>query len=127
MTRPTLAAFLTAAAAFIFAAAPALAGEQLAVGEVIPLEPPPGYEFRALYTPPVLHSRWVPSDSSYGHVFREPVYTAPPGYIYRHVRGYTAVRIDEPAPRPVRKHAAKKAREPSCVTDVGFGHYYECR
>jgi len=129
MTRPMPAALraLTAAAVLISAATPGLAGGQLAVGEVIPLEPPPGYEFRALYTPPVLHSRWEPTDTSFGRAFREPLYTAPRGYIYRHVRGYTAVRVVDPALRPVRKHAAKKVRGSSCITDLGFGHYYECR
>ncbi len=127
MTRPMSAGLrVLAAIALVSAATPVLAGDQLAVGEVIPLEPPSGYEFRALYTPPVLHSRWEPTDSSTGQVFREPLYTAPRGYIYRYVRGYTAVRLPDPAMRPVRRHAAKKAR-PSCVTDLGFGHYYECR
>ena len=121
---------LAAAAAILFAA-PAFAGGQLAVGEVIPLEPPPGYEFRAVYTRPVLASRWEPADSSYRHVFREPLYTAPRGYIYRYVRGYTAVRVVDPSLRPVRKvavrkHAAKKVRA-SCITDLGYGHYYDCR
>jgi hypothetical protein len=134
MTRPmpdTLRA-LSAAAALICLSAPALAGGQLAVGEVIPLSPPPGYEFRPLYTPPVMHSRWEPTDNTFGTVFREPLYTAPPGYAYRYVRGYTAVRLVDPALRPVRKVAlrkqvSKRARTPACVTDLGYGHYYECR
>jgi hypothetical protein len=131
MIRPTLRAL--AAIALVSAANPAFAG-QLAVGEVIPLEPPPGYEFRALYTPPVLHSRWEPADTSYGpgRTFREPIYTAPPGYVYRYVRGYTRVRVYDPALRPVRvaavrKNPAKKARSYSCITELGYGHYYECR
>ena len=45
MIRPTLRAL--AAIALVSAANPAFAGGQLAVGEVVPLEPPPGYEFRA--------------------------------------------------------------------------------
>src|SRR5436190_11576041 len=94
MTRPTPAALpIVAAAACLISLAPAALAGQLAVGEAIPLEPPPGYGFRALYTPPVLHSRWEPTDSSFGRTFREPLYTAPPGYIYRHVRGYTRVRV----------------------------------
>ena len=131
MIRPTLRAL--AAIALVSAANPAFAG-QLAVGEVIPLEPPPGYEFRALYTPPVLHSRWEPADTSYGpgRTFREPIYTAPRGYVYRYVRGYTRVRVYDPALRPVRvtavrKNPAKKARSDSCITELGYGHYYECR
>lgn len=133
MTRPipaTLRAF--AAAVVLVSLGPvAHAGGQLAVGEVIPLEPPPGYEFRAVYTPPVLHSRWEPTDDSYGHVFREPVYTAPRGYVYRYVRGYTRVRVVDPAPRPVkvvaRKYAPRKHHSHSCVTDLGYGRYYDCR
>jgi hypothetical protein len=132
MRRPTLRALATIALAS--AVSPAFAGGQLAVGEVVPLEPPPGYEFRALYTPPVLQSRWEPDDTSYGpgRTFREPIYTAPRGYVYRYVRGYTRVRVIDPALRPVRvavvrKHAPKKHRSYSCVTDLGYGHWYECR
>ena len=131
MTRP-IAAALASAAILLFNVPAVLAGGQLAIGEVIPLEPPPGYEFRALYTPPVVHSRWDPTDNSYGQVFREPLYTAPRGYLYRYVRGYTAVRVADPALLPVRKVAVRKqaptkARASSCITDLGFGHYYECR
>ena len=131
MIRPTLRTL--AAIALVSAASPAFAG-QLAVGEVIPLEPPPGYEFRALYTPPVLQSRWEPADTSFGlgRTFREPIYTAPRGYVYRYVRGYTRVRVYDPALRPVRvaavrKNPAKKSRSYSCITELGYGHYYECR
>jgi hypothetical protein len=129
MTRP-LTVFCTLAAALV-SAAPAFAGGQLAVGEVIPLEPPPGYEFRPVYTPPVLHSRWEPTDNSFGRTFREPVYTAPPGYVYRYVSGYTRVRLVDPALRPVRKVAVRKSTGKrtgaACVTDLGYGHYYYCR
>ena len=131
MIRPTLRAI--AAIALVSAANPAFAGGQLAVGEVVPLEPPPGYEFRALYTPPVLHSRWEPDDTSYGagRTFREPIYTAPRGYVYRHVRGYTRVRVIDTALRPVRvavrKHSPTKHRAYSCITDLGYGHWYACR
>jgi hypothetical protein len=132
MIRPTLRTL--AAVALVSAASPAFAGGQIAVGEVIPLEPPPGYEFRALYTPPVLHSRWEPADTSFGpsRTFREPLYMTPPGYVYRYVRGYTRVRVIDPALRPVRvavvrKHSPKKPRASSCITDLGYGHWYECR
>lgn len=129
MMRPTLRAL--AAILLISAANPAFAGGQLAVGEVVPLEPPPGYQFRALYTPPILHSRWEPEDNSYRRAFREPIYSAPRGYVYRYVRGYTRVRVANLAVRPVRvavrKHAPRKHRTYSCVTDLGYGHYYECR
>ena len=132
MIRPMLRAL--AAIAFVSAANPALAGGQLAVGEVIPLEPPPGYEFRALYTPPVLQSRWEPADTSFGpgRTFREPLYTTPRGYVYRYVRGYTRVRVYDPALRPVRvaavrKLSPKKSRPSSCITELGYGHWYECR
>ena len=127
MTRP-LAALraLAAAAAVICAATPAMAAGQLAVGEVIPLEPPPGYAFRPVYTPPALHSRWEPTDSFGGRVFREPIYTTPPGYVYRYVRGYTRVRIADPD-RPVRKVAArKKTGTGGCVTELGYGRYQLC-
>ncbi len=137
MIRPTLralAAIAFVSAAGLSAGSPAFAGGQLAVGEVIPLEPPPGYAFRPLYTPPVLHSRWEPADTSYGpgRTFREPIYTAPRGYVYRYVRGYTRVRVYDRALRPVRvaavrKHSPKKSRSYSCITDLGFGHWYECR
>jgi hypothetical protein len=130
MIRPTLRALATMA--LVSAASPALAGGQLAVGEVVPLEPPPGYEFRALYTPPVMHSRSETADTSFGRAFREPLYTAPPGYVYRYVRGYTRVRVYDPALRPVRvavvrKQGPKKYRASSCITDLGYGHWYECR
>lgn len=129
MMRPTLQAL--AAILLISAANPAFAGGQLAVGEVVPLEPPPGYQFRALYTPPILHSRWEPEDTSYRRAFREPIYSAPRGYVYRYVRGYTRVRVANLAVRPVRvavrKHPPRKQRSYSCVTDLGYGHYYECR
>jgi hypothetical protein len=116
------------AAAVICAAAPAMAAGQLAVGEVIPLEPPPGYAFRPVYTPPVLHSRWEPADSFGGRVFREPIYTTPPGYVYRYVRGYTRVRVAY-ADRPVRKVAVRNTtakRTGACVTELGYGRYQLC-
>jgi hypothetical protein len=121
------------AAAVICAAAPALAAGQLAVGEVIPLEPPPGYAFRPVYTPPVLHSRWEPADSFGGRVFREPIYTTPPGYVYRYVRGYTRVRVADAT--LVRKVSIRKAvvrkttvkRTGACVTELGYGRYELCR
>jgi hypothetical protein len=119
---------LAAAALLISAAAPAMAAGQLAVGEVIPLEPPPGYAFRPVYTPPVLHSRWEPADSFGGRVFREPIYTTPPGYVYRYVRGYTRVRVAY-ADRPVRKVAVRKTtakRIGACVTELGYGRYQLC-
>jgi hypothetical protein len=106
-----------------------MAAGQLAVGEVIPLEPPPGYAFRPVYTPPVLHSRWEPADSFGGRVFREPIYTTPPGYVYRYVRGYTRVRVADPD-RPVRRVAVRKTtakRTGGCVTELGYGRYELCR
>lgn len=129
MTRP-LAALraLAAAAAVIGAATPAIAGGQLAVGEVIPLQPPPGYEFRPVYTPPALHSRWEPADASFGQTFREPLYTTPRGYVYRYVRGYTRVRVADPD-RPIRKVAVRKstaAKTGACVTELGYGRYHLC-
>ncbi len=129
MKRPISCAL--AAIALISLASPAFARGQLAVGEVVPLEPPPGYAFRAVYTPPVLSSRWEPDDTSYRRAFREPIYTAPRGYVYRYVRGYTRDRVsklaDSPVTVAVRKHTPRKQRAYSCVTDLGYGHYYECR
>lgn len=129
MTRP-LAALraLAAAAAVLYVATPAMAAGQLAVGEVIPLQPPPGYAFRPVYTPPALHSRWEPTDRFGGRVFREPIYSTPPGYIYRYVRGYTRVRLADPD-RPVRKIAVRKStttRTGACVTELGYGRYQLC-
>src|SRR5688572_2652265 len=102
MTRIIPAALL---AIVLISPIPSAAG-QLAVGEVVPLEPPPGYAFRAVHTPPVLHSRWEPADSSFGRTFREPLYTTPRGYIYRHVRGYTRVRVADAT--LVRKVSVRK-------------------
>ena len=130
MTQPMSAALrvlLAATALLLLPFVSAQAGDQLAVGEVIPLQSPPGYEIRPVYTQPVLSSRWTPTDNSFGQVFREPVYTAPPGYVYRYVRGYSAVRVIEPGARPVRRHAARTSRGSSCVTELGYGHYSECR
>ena len=95
---------------------------------MIPLQPPPGYEFRAVYTPPVLHSRWEPTDTSFGQTFREPLYTTPRGYVYRYVRGYTRVRVADPD-RPIRKVAVRKStttRTGACVTELGYGRYHLC-
>jgi hypothetical protein len=132
MKRPILRALVAIALiSAISGASPAFARGQLAVGEVVPLEPPPGYAFRAVYTPPALGSRWEPDDTSYRRAFREPIYTAPRGYVYRHVRGYTRVRVAKLAARPVkvaiRKHTPGKKRSYSCITDLGYGHYYQCR
>jgi hypothetical protein len=135
MPRPMSAVLCAlAVATALMSAVPAFAGRPLAVGEAIPLVPPPGYTLRAVYTRPVLHSRWEPADTSFGRAFREPLYSTPPGYIYNHVRGYTRVRVFDPALRPVRKVAArttvvkvKKKARPACITDLGYGHYYECR
>jgi hypothetical protein len=128
MKRPISCAL--AAIALISLASPAFARGQLAVGEVVPLEPPPGYAFRAVYTPPVLSSRWEPDDTSYRRAFREPIYTAPRGYVYRYVRGYTRVRVAKLAARPVKvaiRRSPTKKRSYSCITDLGYGHYYQCR
>jgi len=128
MTRIIPAALL---AIVLTSPVPSTAG-QLAVGEVIPLEPPPRYAFRAVYTPPVLHSRWEPADSASGRVFREPLYTTPRGYIYRHVRGYTRVRVaDATLVRKVsvRKAAVRKTtvkKTGACVTELGYGRYHLC-
>jgi hypothetical protein len=128
MTRAIAAALL---AAILISPTPSAAG-QLAVGEAVPLQPPPGYAFRAVYTPPALHSRWEPADSSFGRVFREPLYTTPRGYIYRHVRGYTRVRVaDATLVRKVsvRKPAVRKTtvkKTPACVTELGYGRYHLC-
>ena len=105
---------------------------QLAVGEVIPLEPPPGYAFRPVYVTPALHSRWEPTDSFGGRVFREPLYSTPRGYVYRHVQGYTRVRVaDATLVRKVsvRKTAVRKTivkRTGACVTELGYGRYHLC-
>jgi len=110
---------------------PSAAG-QLAVGEVIPLEPPPGYAFRPVYTPPARGSRWEPADATFGAVFREPIYTTPPGYTYRYVRGYTRVRVaDATLVRrvSVRKPVVRKTtvtKTGACVTELGFGRYHLC-
>ena len=140
MPRPMPAVLCAlAVATALMSAVPAFAGRPLAVGEAIPLVPPPGYALRAVYTRPVLHSRWEPADTSFGRAFREPLYSTPPGYIYRYVRGYTRVRVFEPGLRPVRKVAVRKVAarttvvkvkkrvRPACITDLGYGHYYECR
>lgn len=122
----------------LFGAAPVSAGGQLAVGEVVPLYHPPGYVIRPVYTPPVLHSRWTPADTSYGVVFREPLYRARPGYVYRYVRGYTRQRIAASTGRTVYKArvskpaakastvSVKKIRRGSCVTELGYGRYDVC-
>ena len=111
-------------------AAPVAAGP-LAVGEVIPLTPPPGWDYRPVYARPVMHSRWTPADTSMGEAFREPVHTAPPGYVHRYVRGYALVRLPDPAVAPVvRKPTVKRLRraaEPRCVTDLGYGRHDLCR
>ncbi len=123
MTRAVAAALF---AAILISPSPSVAG-QLAIGEVIPLQPPPGYAFRAVYTPPALHSRWEPADSTFRSVFREPLYTTPRGYIYRYVRGYTRVRVADPT--RVRKVAARKAtvkKTGACVTELGYGRYHLC-
>lgn len=129
MTPTRLALYAAAAIALMSAVNPASAGP-LAVGEVVPLEPPPGYAFRPLYTAPVLHSRWEPADTTFGRAFREPLYSTPRGYVYRYVRGYTRVRVYEPGLRPVRvaavrKHTVRK-RGTGCITELGYGHWYEC-
>jgi hypothetical protein len=130
MTR-LIAAAVLALAAVLIAPAPSMAG-QLAVGEVIPLEPPPGYAFRPVYVQPVLHSRWEPADSFGGRVFREPLYSTPRGYVYRHVQGYTRVRVaDATLVRKVsvRKVAVRKTtvkRTGTCVTELGYGRYHLC-
>lgn len=117
------------AAGLTIGATPA-AAQPLAVGEVIPLTPPPGRAYRAVYTKPAMHSRWAPTDTSSGKTFREPLYVAPPGYVYRHVRGYQLVRLPDPAAHPVvRKPSVKKARRtanPRCVTDLGYGRIDFC-
>ena len=122
----------TALLATILLSPAPLAAGQLAIGEAIPLEPPPGYAFRAVYTPPVLHSRWEPADSTFGRTFREPIYTTPRGYVYRYVRGYTRVRVADAT--LVRKVSVRKAvvrkttvkRTGACVTELGFGRYHLC-
>ncbi|MBV6489022.1 MAG: hypothetical protein GHHEDOFH_03000 [Pseudorhodoplanes sp.] len=120
---------LILAAGLTIGATPA-AAQPLAVGEVIPLTPPPGWAYRAVYTEPAMHSRWTPTDTSSGKTFREPLYVAPPGYVYRHVRGYQLVRLPDPVARPVvRKPSVKKARRtanPRCVTDLGYGRIDFC-
>jgi hypothetical protein len=127
MKTPAILRAFAAVLAIAASGAPALAG-QLAVGEVIPLEPPPGYAFRPLYTPPIMQSRWEPADTTFGVTFREPVYSTPRGYVYRYVRGYTRVRVADSSLRPVRvvrKPAARK-RGSGCITDLGYGHWYYC-
>ena len=108
----------------------------LAVGEVIPLLPPEGYVFRPVYVRPIMHSRWEPTDTSMGYAFREPLYTAPRGYVYRTVSGYAVYRVAvRPHTAGVRPHAVKKKsvraaarkRGPLCVTDIGYGRWSDCR
>jgi hypothetical protein len=127
MTRLSPACF--ALAALLLSPVQAIAG-QLAIGEAIPLEPPPGYAFRAVYTPPALHSRWEPADTTFGQTFREPVYSTPRGYVYRYVRGYTRVRVADATVVRVRKAAIRKTTVKwtgTCVTDLGFGRHEFCR
>ena len=50
MTRPTSPPLAPRGRLLVLPPRPAFAAGQLAVGEVIPLEPPPGYAFRAVYT-----------------------------------------------------------------------------
>lgn len=111
-----------ALAALLLSSVPAHAG-QLAIGEVVPLDPPPGYIFRPVYTPPVPHSRWEPTDTSFRQTFREPLYATPRGYVYRYVRGYTRVRM---AAAPVVRKVAKAPKGGTCVTELGFGRYHGC-
>jgi hypothetical protein len=112
----------------------AVAATRLAVGAVAPLPQSPLGEFRPVYVTPVKHSRWEPSSDG----FREPIYTTPRGYIYRHVRGYQLVRTKLAAVavkkrvKPTRvagKVKAKtrvKKRRAACVTDIGYGRYEVC-
>lgn len=131
MTKSLLVLAAFCAALGIAAAHPA-AAQSLAVGAVAPLPQPPSGEIRPVYVRPVLHSRWSPS--AYG--FREPIYTAPPGYVYRHIRGYTRLAA-KPILRVAKRAAvkkrhvaraaiAKKRRAAPCVTDIGYGRYEYC-
>lgn len=104
---------------------------QLAVGEVIPLLPPEGYAFRPVYVQPAYGSRWEPADTSMGYPFREPLYTAPRGYVYRTIAGYAVYRvgIHKPGVRKASKRkvsVASRKRGPLCVTDIGYGRWTDC-
>lgn len=126
MTVRLLTAILAASLALPLAAQ---AGNRpLAIGEVIPLMPPEGYVFRAVYAQPAYASRWEPVDTSMnGRPFREPLYTAPRGYVYRTIAGYAVYRVGvRPAVKKKVRVAARK-RGPLCVTDVGYGRWTECR
>ena len=135
MTVRLLTAILAASLALPLAAQ---AGNRpLAIGEVIPLTPPEGYVFRPVYAQPAYGSRWEPVDTSMnGRPFREPLYTAPRGYVYRTISGYAVYRVAvRPHTASVRPYAVKKKtvrvaarkRGPLCVTDVGYGRWTECR
>jgi hypothetical protein len=122
---PRFGPAIAAIAVILSASAPALAEMRLAVGAAAPIEQPVNGEIRPVYVTPVLGSRWEPTDNG----FREPIYTTPRGYIYRHVRGYTFL----PHVVRVKKRVAVKAsnvtvkkRRPACVTDIGYGRYEHC-
>jgi hypothetical protein len=103
--------------------------KQLAVGEA-------GHGLYPVYTPP--NGPLRVGDTSGG--FREPIYTTPPGYRYRYIRGYRVVRqarLVAVEGQPVilkkvvkkKRVAAKSHRKDAsrgCVTDLGYGHYEAC-
>lgn len=105
----------------------AQAGAPLAVGEVIPLLPPEGYVFRPVYARPALGSRWEPTDYSMGRPFREPLYTAPRGYVYRTISGYAVYKVGIRKVSVKKVRTAARKRGPLCVTDVGYGRWSDCR
>ena len=133
MMKRCLLAFVLAMSA-IGAAPNVGAATRLAVGAVAPLPQSERGEFRPVYVTPVKQSRWEP----FANGFREPIYTAPRGYIYHHVRGYQLVRtkhasvVIKKRVKPTRVAAKVKARKTvkkrraACVTDIGYGRYEYC-
>jgi hypothetical protein len=99
----------------------------LAIGEVIPLLPPEGYVFRPVYARPALGSRWEPTDYSMGRPFREPIYTAPRGYVYRTISGYAVYKVGIRKVSVKKVRTAARKRGPLCVTDIGYGRWSDCR
>jgi hypothetical protein len=118
----------------VFAAGPASAERQLAIGAAGGVVLPEGTRMIPVYTWP-RGTRWEPVDAGEGYRFREPIYTTPRGYRYVYVRGYRIIKARKAAIRAVshKRHVAKhsvvrvkKARKPGCVTDLGYGRYELC-
>ncbi len=114
----------------ILTVSPASAERRLAVGAAGGFYLPEGTRMIPVYTWP-RGTRWEPADTGLGYRFREPIYTAPPGYKYVYVRGYQIIPAHKPSIHRVHRVKAsvvrvKKARRAPCVTDIGNGRYELC-